>query len=40
LNYDKQEHVKLLVSICQLMGMSTTSIGDRVTIAGPLAGLL
>ena len=40
LNYDKQEHVKLLVSICQLMGMSTTSIGDRVTNSGPLAGLL
>jgi hypothetical protein len=40
LNYDKQEHVKLLVSICQLMGMSTTSIGDRVTNSGPLAGLV
>ena len=40
LNYDKQEHVKLLVAICQLMGMSTTSIGDRVTNSGPLAGLL
>src|SRR4051812_2818969 len=39
LNYDKQEHVKLLVSICQLMGMSTMSIGDRVTNSGPLAGL-
>lgn len=39
LNYDKQEHVKLLVSVAQLMGMSTTSIGNRVMNSGPLAGL-
>jgi hypothetical protein len=41
LNFDKQEHVKLLVTIAQLMGMSSTnSIGNRVTNSGPLAGLV
>ncbi len=40
LNYDKQEHVKLLVSVCQLMGLPTTSIGNRVMNSGPLTGLL
>ena len=41
LNYDKQDHVKLLVSICQLMGMSSlTSVGDRIMNSGPLSGLL
>jgi len=41
LNFDGQQHVKLLVAIAQLMGMSaTTSIGDRVTNSGPLTGLV
>ncbi|HEY4187061.1 MAG TPA: DUF1552 domain-containing protein [Polyangia bacterium] len=41
LNYDKQDHVKLLVSICQLMGMSSVnSVGDRIMSSGPLSGLL
>lgn len=41
LSYDKQEHVKLLVSVAQLMGMSTTtSIGNRVLNSGPLTGLI
>ena len=41
LNYDKQEHAKLLVSVAQLMGLSTVNtVGNRQTSAGPLAGLL
>ena len=41
LNYDKQEHAKLLVSIAQLMGMSTlASVGNRAMNSGPLTGLL
>jgi len=41
LNYDNQEHAKLLVSIAQAMGVSTlTSVGNRVMNSGPLSGLL
>ncbi len=40
LNFDKQDHVKLLVSVAQLMGLSTTSIGNIVASSGPLAGLV
>ena len=41
LSYDKQEHAKLLVSVAQLMGLSTANtVGNRQTSAGPLAGLL
>ena len=41
LNFDKQEHAKLLVSIAQLMGMSSTnSVGNRVMNSGPLAGVV
>jgi hypothetical protein len=41
LNFDRQEHAKLLVSIAHLMGLqSTTKVGNRQTSAGPLAGLL
>ncbi|HWA71845.1 MAG TPA: DUF1552 domain-containing protein [Polyangiaceae bacterium] len=40
LNFDKQQHVKLLVSIAQLMGLTTTSLGDRQPNSGPLAGLV
>ncbi|MES1165733.1 MAG: DUF1552 domain-containing protein [Verrucomicrobiota bacterium] len=41
LNFDKQEHVKLLVSVMQLMGMSSTmSVGNRVMNSGPLTGLV
>jgi hypothetical protein len=41
LNFDKQEHAKLLVSVAQIMGSSTTTkIGDRQTNLGPLSGLV
>ncbi len=40
LSYDGQQHVKLLVSVAQLMGLNTTSIGNRVMNSGPLAGLI
>ena len=40
LSYDGQQHVKLLVSVAQLMGLPTTSIGNRVMNSGPLTGLL
>jgi len=41
LSYDKLEHAKLLVSVAQLMGLSTVNtVGNRQTSAGPLAGLL
>ncbi|MGC4094322.1 MAG: DUF1552 domain-containing protein [Polyangiaceae bacterium] len=40
LNFDKQEHAKLLVSIAQLMGVATNSIGDRVPNSGALSGLV
>ena len=41
LNFDKQEHAKLLVSVAQLMGMSSlNSVGNRVMNSGPLAGLV
>jgi len=39
LNYDGQKHAKLLVSIAQIMGLSTNSIGDIAPDSGPLAGL-
>jgi hypothetical protein len=40
LNYDKVEHAKLLVAVGQLMGLTATTIGDRQTSPGPLAGLI
>jgi hypothetical protein len=41
MNFDKQQHAKLLVSVAQLMGVSSvTSIGDRAANSGPLAGLV
>ncbi|MBC8132169.1 MAG: DUF1552 domain-containing protein [Deltaproteobacteria bacterium] len=40
LNYDGQQHVKLLVSVCQLMGLPTTSLGNIVPNSGPLVGLV
>jgi hypothetical protein len=41
LNYDNKEHAKLLVSIAQLMGVTTINkVGNRQTDMGPLAGLL
>jgi hypothetical protein len=40
LNFDKQDHVKLLVSVAQLMGVPITSLGDRKPNSGPLAGLV
>ena len=32
-------HARLLVSICQAMGLSTTTFGNPQTGTGPLAGL-
>jgi hypothetical protein len=41
LSFDGQEHVKLLVAVAQLMGMTTmTSVGNRVMNSGPLTGLV
>jgi Protein of unknown function (DUF1552) len=40
LNYDKQDHVKLLVSIAQIMGLPATTIGNRIMNSGPLVGLV
>lgn len=40
LNVDKQAHAKLLVSILQLMGVETNTIGNRVANSGPLPGLV
>ena len=41
LNFDGKEHAKLLVSVAQLMGMTTTTkVGNRQTSTGPLAGLV
>ena len=41
LNFDKQEHAKLLVSVAHLMGVtSVMKVGDRQTNMGPLTGLL
>lgn len=40
LNYDGQDHVKLLVSVAQLMGLETNSIGNRISNSGTLSGLL
>ncbi|WP_437721574.1 DUF1552 domain-containing protein [Sorangium sp. So ce861] len=39
LDYDGQDHAKLLVSIAQLMGLETSSIGNRKPDSGPLSGL-
>ena len=32
-------HARLLVSICQAMGLATTTFGNPATGAGPLPGL-
>jgi uncharacterized protein DUF1552 len=40
LNFEKQDHAKLLVSIGQLMGLPMTSIGDIKPNSGPLSGLV
>ncbi len=41
LNFDKLEHARLLVSVAQLMGLTTTTkIGDIQKTAGPLPGLV
>ena len=40
LNLDKQQHAKLLVSIGQIMGLTSSTIGNRVMDAGPIAGLV
>jgi hypothetical protein len=40
LNVGGQQHVKALVSICQLMGMDVNSVGNRTMNSGPLPGLV
>ncbi|AUX35384.1 uncharacterized protein SOCE836_075750 [Sorangium cellulosum] len=40
LGYDGADHAKLLVSIAQLMGLETSSIGNRKRDSGPLSGLV
>jgi len=39
LNFDRQQHAALLVSIAQLMGIETNTIGNREEDTGPLAGI-
>lgn len=40
LNFDGQEHAKLLVSVMQLMGLATSTVGNRAMNSGPLTGLV
>jgi hypothetical protein len=40
LSVDGQQHVKLLVAIGQLMGMTASSVGNRVLGSGPLVGMI
>lgn len=40
LSADKEDHVKLLVAIAQLMGLEIDSVGNRIPDSGPLAGLV
>ncbi|HTN82579.1 MAG TPA: DUF1552 domain-containing protein [Sorangium sp.] len=40
LAHDGEDHAKLLVSIAQLMGLETNSIGNRKRDSGPLSGLI
>jgi hypothetical protein len=40
LTFNNEPHAKLLVSICQAMGLATTSVGDRNQNSGPLTGIL
>jgi hypothetical protein len=40
LDFDGQKHAKLLVSIANIMGMETSSIGNIDPDSGPLAGLV
>ena len=37
LNFDGQEHAKLLVSIAQIMGLGISSVGNREPDSGPLS---
>jgi hypothetical protein len=39
LDFDGQEHVKLLVSIARLMGMDINTFGNREVDSGPLTGI-
>lgn len=40
LNVGGQQHAKALVSICQLMGLETNTVGNRSMNSGPLTGLV
>jgi len=40
LSFDNEQHAKLLVSIAQLMGLATTSVGNINPDSGPLPGLV
>ena len=39
LDRNGEPHAKLLVSICQLMGLDINGVGDRNPNSGPLAGV-
>jgi hypothetical protein len=40
LSFNNEPHAKLLVSICQAMGVETNSVGDRNANSGTLTGIL
>lgn len=40
LNVEREPHAKVLVSICQLMGVDIDGVGDRDRDSGPLPGLV
>lgn len=40
LDVEGREHAELLVSIAQLMGLDTNSVGNRVANSGPLPGII
>jgi hypothetical protein len=39
IDVNNEPHAKLLVSICQMMGLSTTGVGDINANSGPLTKL-
>jgi hypothetical protein len=40
LTFNNEPHAKLLVSICQAMGVDTSTVGDRNANSGTLTGIL
>jgi hypothetical protein len=39
LDFDRQQHAKLLVSVAQIMGLDRNGFGNRDSNSGPLSGL-